>query len=156
DSLLLTPLCCDDIHDVTPRVFALARCDTQDAMTIIKNESKVHYSRNKPVASKVSTTSSGSSSSTDARVDKLTDTISNLLETFNKKMTTPATVKAIEKTCVICGGAHPYYDCIATDSNISSACAATCTYNQGNTGFRPYVATNYHANQISPPCFPPV
>ncbi|GKA10678.1 hypothetical protein Tco_0690111 [Tanacetum coccineum] len=27
DSLLLTPLCCDDIHDVTPRVFALARCD---------------------------------------------------------------------------------------------------------------------------------
>ncbi|GKD72291.1 hypothetical protein Tco_1330573, partial [Tanacetum coccineum] len=27
DSLLLTPLCCDDIHDVTPRVFALAGCD---------------------------------------------------------------------------------------------------------------------------------
>ncbi|GJS67169.1 putative reverse transcriptase domain-containing protein [Tanacetum coccineum] len=27
DSLLLTPLCCDDIHEVTPRVFALARCD---------------------------------------------------------------------------------------------------------------------------------
>ncbi|GJR88070.1 reverse transcriptase domain-containing protein [Tanacetum coccineum] len=26
-SLLLTPLCCDDIHDVTPRVFALAGCD---------------------------------------------------------------------------------------------------------------------------------
>ncbi|GJZ52059.1 putative reverse transcriptase domain-containing protein [Tanacetum coccineum] len=29
DSLLLTPLCCDDIHDVTPRVSALARCDKQ-------------------------------------------------------------------------------------------------------------------------------
>nr|GEV82697.1 hypothetical protein [Tanacetum cinerariifolium] len=27
DSLLLTLLCCDDIHDVTPRVSALARCD---------------------------------------------------------------------------------------------------------------------------------
>ncbi|GJU06924.1 hypothetical protein Tco_1123354 [Tanacetum coccineum] len=27
DSLLLTPLCCDDIHEVTPRVSALARCD---------------------------------------------------------------------------------------------------------------------------------
>ncbi|GJS43281.1 ribonuclease H-like domain-containing protein [Tanacetum coccineum] len=26
-SLLLTPLCCDDIHDVTPRVSALAGCD---------------------------------------------------------------------------------------------------------------------------------
>ncbi|GJY25978.1 hypothetical protein Tco_0400704 [Tanacetum coccineum] len=27
DSLLLTPLCCDDIRDVTPRVSALAGCD---------------------------------------------------------------------------------------------------------------------------------
>ncbi|GJS09619.1 hypothetical protein Tco_0366415, partial [Tanacetum coccineum] len=27
DSILLTPLCCDDIHDVTPRVSALAGCD---------------------------------------------------------------------------------------------------------------------------------
>nr|GEW49355.1 hypothetical protein [Tanacetum cinerariifolium] len=27
DSLLLTPLCCDDINDVTPRVSALAGCD---------------------------------------------------------------------------------------------------------------------------------
>nr|GEV63398.1 reverse transcriptase domain-containing protein [Tanacetum cinerariifolium] len=104
----------------------------------------------------VSTTSSGSSSSTDARIDKLRDTISNLVETFNKKMTTPATVKMVEKTCVICGGAHPYYDCIATDSNISSACTATGTYNQGNTGFRPQVETNYRANQINPPGFPPV
>nr|GEW63846.1 reverse transcriptase domain-containing protein [Tanacetum cinerariifolium] len=65
-------------------------------------------------------TEGGNSSSTDARIDKLTDTISNLVETFNMKMTTPATVKAVEETCVICGGAHPYYDCIATDSNIGS------------------------------------
>nr|GEV32021.1 reverse transcriptase domain-containing protein [Tanacetum cinerariifolium] len=93
----------------------------------------------------------GNSSSTDARIDKLTDTISNLVETFNKKMTTPATVKAVEETCVICGGAHPYYDCIATDSNILSVCSTTGTYNQGNTGFCPQVATNYRANQISPP-----
>nr|GEV75733.1 reverse transcriptase domain-containing protein [Tanacetum cinerariifolium] len=70
-------------------------------------------------------------------------------------MTNPATVKAVEETCVICGGAHPYYDCIATDSNILSACATTGTYNQGNTRFRPQVATNYRANQISPPIFPP-
>ncbi|GKB66811.1 hypothetical protein Tco_0928223 [Tanacetum coccineum] len=27
DSLLLTPLCCDDIYDVTPRVSALAECN---------------------------------------------------------------------------------------------------------------------------------
>nr|GEV97767.1 reverse transcriptase domain-containing protein [Tanacetum cinerariifolium] len=97
----------------------------RDALTIIENKSKVRYSRNKPFAFKVSTTSSGSSSSMDARIDKLTDTISNLVESFNKKMTTPVMVKAVEETCVVCGGAHPYYDCIATDSNISSACAAT-------------------------------
>nr|GEU72681.1 reverse transcriptase domain-containing protein [Tanacetum cinerariifolium] len=123
----------------------------QDALIIIENKSKVRYLGNKPVVFKVSTTSSGNSSCTDARIDKLTDTISNLVETFNKKRTTLATVKAVEETCVICGGAHPYFDCIATDSNILSVCATTCTYNQGSTGFRPQVATNYHA---SPPGFP--
>nr|GEX40635.1 reverse transcriptase domain-containing protein [Tanacetum cinerariifolium] len=30
---------------------------------------------------------------------------------------------SVEKTCVICGGAHAYYDCIATDSNQPSVCA---------------------------------
>nr|GEV09144.1 reverse transcriptase domain-containing protein [Tanacetum cinerariifolium] len=55
---------------------------------------------NKPVAFKVSTTSSGISSSMNARIDKLTVTISNLVETFNKQMTTPATVKVVEETCV--------------------------------------------------------
>nr|GEW79116.1 reverse transcriptase domain-containing protein [Tanacetum cinerariifolium] len=82
------------------------------------------------------------------RIDKLTDTILNLVETFNKQMTTPATVKAIEETCVICGGAHPYYDCIATDSNTSSACVATGTYNQGGP-------QNRARNQMGPPGFPP-
>nr|GEX29445.1 reverse transcriptase domain-containing protein [Tanacetum cinerariifolium] len=81
----------------------------------------------------VSITSSGNSSSTDARIDKLMDTISNLVETFNKKMTTPTTVKAVKETCVICGGAYPYYDCIATDSNISSACATTDQVLTGTT-----------------------
>nr|GEU91651.1 hypothetical protein [Tanacetum cinerariifolium] len=131
----------------------LLRKTTRDALTIIKNKSKVRYSRNKPVAFKVSTTSSGNSSSTDARIDKLTDTILNLVETFNKKMTISATVKAIEETCIICGGAHPYYDCVATDSYILSVCVTTSTYNQGNTGFRPQVTTNYRANQNTPPGF---
>nr|GEU34602.1 reverse transcriptase domain-containing protein [Tanacetum cinerariifolium] len=134
----------------------LLRKTPRDALTIIENKSKVRDSRNKLVAFKVSITASGSSSSTDARIDKLTDTISNLVETFNKKMTTPATVKAVEETFVICGGAHLYYDCIAIDSNILSAYTTTGTYNQGNTGFRPQVSTNYLTNQISPPGFPRV
>nr|GEW82985.1 reverse transcriptase domain-containing protein [Tanacetum cinerariifolium] len=103
----------------------LLRKTPLNALTIIENKLKFRYSRNKSVAFKVSTTYSGNSSSTNARIDKLTDTISNLVETFNKKMTTPATVKVVEETCVICGGAHPYYDCIATDSNILNACATT-------------------------------
>nr|GEX42523.1 reverse transcriptase domain-containing protein [Tanacetum cinerariifolium] len=62
-------------------------------------------------------------------------------------MTTLATVKAVEETCVICSGAHPYYECIATDSNTSSDCAATGTYNQGGP-------QNYASNQIGPLGFP--
>ncbi|GJY86153.1 ribonuclease H-like domain-containing protein [Tanacetum coccineum] len=34
DSLLLTSLCCDDIHDVTPRVSALAGCDGKGAFQL--------------------------------------------------------------------------------------------------------------------------
>nr|GEW73150.1 reverse transcriptase domain-containing protein [Tanacetum cinerariifolium] len=64
-------------------------------------------------------------------------------------MTTPTTMKAVEETCVICGDLHPYYDCIATDSNTSSACAATETYNQGGP-------QNCASNQMRPPRFPPV
>nr|GEU89882.1 reverse transcriptase domain-containing protein [Tanacetum cinerariifolium] len=66
-----------------------------------------------------------SSSKTDDRIDKLADQISNLVEIVNKQVITPATAKVVEKTCVICGGAHAYYDCIATDSNQPSICAAT-------------------------------
>nr|GEU30484.1 reverse transcriptase domain-containing protein [Tanacetum cinerariifolium] len=54
--------------------------------------------------------------------------ISNLVEIVNKQVVAPA--KAVEKTCVTCGGAHAYYECIATDSNPSSVCAATGSYNQ--------------------------
>nr|GEY75773.1 DNA-directed DNA polymerase [Tanacetum cinerariifolium] len=103
----------------------LLRKTPQDELIIIENKSKVCYSRKKLVSFKVSTTSSGNSSSTDAWIDRVTDTISTLVETFNKKMTTISTMKVVEETCVICGGAHSYYDCIATDSNISIVCATT-------------------------------
>nr|GEZ33567.1 reverse transcriptase domain-containing protein [Tanacetum cinerariifolium] len=81
--------------------------------------------------SRVNMNSTESSSKTDDRIDKLTDKISNLVEIVNKQVITPVTVKAVEKSFVICGGAHAYYDCIATDSNQSSVCAAT-----GNQGYR--------------------
>nr|GEV30182.1 reverse transcriptase domain-containing protein [Tanacetum cinerariifolium] len=98
---------------------------TREALKIIENKSKVLYSRCKSNVSRVNTNSRESSSKTDDRIDKLADQISNLIEIVNKQVITPATVKAVEKSCVICSGAHAYYDCIATDSNQSSFCAAT-------------------------------
>nr|GFB37667.1 reverse transcriptase domain-containing protein [Tanacetum cinerariifolium] len=65
----------------------------------------------------VNMNSGDSTSKTDDRIDKLADQISNLVEIVNKQVITPATAKAVEKTCVICRGAHAYYDCIATDSS---------------------------------------
>nr|GEW49701.1 reverse transcriptase domain-containing protein [Tanacetum cinerariifolium] len=94
------------------------------------------YSRSKSNVSRVNTNSRDSSSKTDERIDKLADQISNLVEIVNKQVITPTTAKAVEKTCVICGGAHSYYDCIATDINQPSVCAATDTYNQNNQGYR--------------------
>ncbi|GJY68651.1 hypothetical protein Tco_0471633 [Tanacetum coccineum] len=50
DSLLLTPLCCDDIHDVTPRVSALAGCDIRDSKEnpcLLISSAKINRSRNK-------------------------------------------------------------------------------------------------------------
>nr|GEW45922.1 reverse transcriptase domain-containing protein [Tanacetum cinerariifolium] len=56
---------------------------------------------------------------TDDRIDKLADQISNLVEIVNKQVITLASAKAVEKTFVTCGGAHAYYDCIATDTSTS-------------------------------------
>nr|GEY19273.1 reverse transcriptase domain-containing protein [Tanacetum cinerariifolium] len=41
-----------------------------------------------------------------------------------------ALAKAVEKVYVTCGGADAYYECIVTDSNPCSICAATGSYNQ--------------------------
>nr|GEU65909.1 hypothetical protein [Tanacetum cinerariifolium] len=84
---------------------------------------------------------------TDDRIDKLTDQISNLVEIVNKQVIAPA--KAVEKTCVTCGGAHAYYDFIATDGNQPSVCAATGSYNQVSP-------PNRASHQIPPPGFAPV
>nr|GEW17867.1 hypothetical protein [Tanacetum cinerariifolium] len=84
-----------------------------------------------------------SSSKTDDRIDKLADQILNLAEIVNKQVITPATAKAVEKTCVIYGGAHAYYDCIATDSNQPSVCAATDVTTRSGLAYEgPSIPTN--------------
>nr|GFA15529.1 reverse transcriptase domain-containing protein [Tanacetum cinerariifolium] len=66
-----------------------------------------------------------------------------------------ASVKAVEEICVTCGGAHPYYQCLAAGGNTfpehrdniqGYVSAATVNYNQGNSGYRPPSM----ANQILP------
>ncbi|GKA04392.1 reverse transcriptase domain-containing protein [Tanacetum coccineum] len=122
---------------------------TREALNIIENKSKVHYSRNKSNVSRMNTTSRESSSKTDERIDKLADQISTLVEIVSKKVVTPAPVKAVEEICVTCNGPHAWYNCPNTDNNQSSVCAATGTYNQVNP-------PNRVSNQMAPPGFAPV
>nr|GEU38176.1 hypothetical protein [Tanacetum cinerariifolium] len=122
---------------------------TRESLHIIENKSKVRYSRNKPNVSRINMTSKENASKTDDRIDKLADQISTLVDIFSKKVVTPATVKAVEGSCVTCGGNYAYYNCDATNRNQSSVCAATGTYNQ-------VAPQNCASNFMAPPGFAPV
>ncbi|GJR09469.1 reverse transcriptase domain-containing protein [Tanacetum coccineum] len=129
-----------------------------DCSSIIESKSKVRHSRSKAIIAKVSTSTSTSGVSPD--VAELKDMVRALL--LDKQISpvpAPAPVKAIEQSCVTCGGAHSYRNCPATDSSnyrdniqeyVSQAAAAN--FNQGNSGYRPPPM----ANQIRPPGFPPM
>ncbi|GKB10295.1 reverse transcriptase domain-containing protein [Tanacetum coccineum] len=76
-----------------------------------------------------------------------------------QKAQAPVPVKAVEQSCVTCGGAHSYRNCPATDGNVYRdniqeyvSQAAAANFNQGNTNSRPPMV----ANQIRPPGFPPI
>nr|GEV28190.1 reverse transcriptase domain-containing protein [Tanacetum cinerariifolium] len=121
---------------------------TREALQIIENNSKVCYSRNKLNVSSMNTTSRENASKTDDRIDKLADQILTLVDIFAKNGVTPTPVKAVEESCVTCGGTHFYYNCPNTDSNQPSVCVATGTYN--------LVAPQNHAsNYMAPPGFAP-
>ncbi|GKB62779.1 reverse transcriptase domain-containing protein, partial [Tanacetum coccineum] len=138
---------------------------TQDVLTIIENKSKVRNSRNKSIVSQVKS-SDGNSSSSD--IAKLTHAVNQQTSAVTTAMTAilkqfqatppPASVKAVEEVCVTCGGAHPYYQCLAADGNTfpeyrdniqGYVAAATGNYNQGNAGYRPPGVVN----QTRPPGF---
>nr|GEW26170.1 reverse transcriptase domain-containing protein [Tanacetum cinerariifolium] len=122
---------------------------TREALNIIENKSKVRYSRYKPNVSRMNMNSRENASKTDDRIDKLADQISTLVDIFAKKVITPATVKAVEESCVTCGGPHVYYNCVAFNSNQSSVCVATSTYNQ-------VAPQNRASNPMAPLGFAPV
>ncbi|GJV15419.1 reverse transcriptase domain-containing protein [Tanacetum coccineum] len=109
----------------------------RDCLRIIESKSKVRNSRNKPVVAKVSTSNSTPGISPD--VAELKDMVKALLLDKKNQSQAPATVKAVEESCVTCGGAHSYHNCPATDGNIYceniQECASQATavnYNQGN------------------------
>ncbi|GJX34884.1 reverse transcriptase domain-containing protein [Tanacetum coccineum] len=129
-----------------------------DCSSIIESKSKVRHSRSKAIIAKVSTSASTSGVSPD--VAELKDMVRALL--LDKQISpvpAPAPIKAVEHSCVTCGGAHSYRNCPTTNGNnyrdniqeyVSQAAAAN--FNQGNSGYRPPPM----ANQIRPPGFPPM
>nr|GFA25878.1 hypothetical protein [Tanacetum cinerariifolium] len=109
------------------------------------------------VVAKVSMNTSTSGISPD--VVELKDMVKALLLDKKSQIQAPATVKAVEESCVTCGGAHSYRNCPATNGNIYCdniqefvSQAFAVNYNQGNTSYRPPMMSN----QIRPPGFPPV
>ncbi|GKB72984.1 reverse transcriptase domain-containing protein [Tanacetum coccineum] len=116
---------------------------TRDVLTIIENKSKVRNSRNKSIVSQVKSSDVNSSSSSE--IAKLTHAVNQQTSAVTTAMTAilkqfqatppPASVKAVEEICVTCGGAHPYYQCLAADGN---------TFLEANT--LQIKHTNYHHN----------
>ncbi|GKF96820.1 hypothetical protein Tco_0292641 [Tanacetum coccineum] len=128
----------------------------QDCLKIIESKSKVRNSCNKPVIAKVSSSTSTSGISPD--VAELKDMVKALLLDKKNQSQPPAPVKAVEESCVTCGGTHSYRNCPATHGNVDRdniqeyvSQAAATNFNQGNTNYRPPIT-----NQIRPPGFPPI
>nr|GEY31630.1 hypothetical protein [Tanacetum cinerariifolium] len=96
---------------------------TQDVLTIIEDKSKVRNFQSKSIASQVKACDTNSSS----EIAKLTHAVNEQTSAMTTAMTamlrqfqaTPpsAPVKAVKETCVTCGGAHPYHQCLAADGN---------------------------------------
>ncbi|GJS17756.1 reverse transcriptase domain-containing protein [Tanacetum coccineum] len=133
----------------------------RECLKIIESKSKVRQSRSKAVIAKVGTSSSTPAVSSAAAVSK--DLVRVMVLVKEKQAPAPAQapapVKAIEPSCVTCGGAHSYQNCPATNSNIYHdniqeyvSQAAAANFNQANSGYRPPMVSN----QIRPPGFPPI
>nr|GEV14738.1 reverse transcriptase domain-containing protein [Tanacetum cinerariifolium] len=118
-----------------------------ECISIIESKSKVCYSCNKPVVTKVSMNTSTSDISSDVAEPK--DMVKALLLDKRCQNQAPATVKAVEESCRTCGGAHSYQNYPATDGNVYCDNiqefifqAFTVNYNQGKTSYRPLMMNN--------------
>ncbi|GKD87304.1 reverse transcriptase domain-containing protein [Tanacetum coccineum] len=114
----------------------------RDCLAIIESKSKVCYSGSKTIVAKVTP-------SVSPDVAELKEMVKALLLDKKNQSQAPATVKAVEESCVTCGGAHSYRNCPATDGNVYRdniqeyvSQAAAVNYNQGNTDSRPSMVAN--------------
>nr|GEW31818.1 reverse transcriptase domain-containing protein [Tanacetum cinerariifolium] len=104
------------ISRTTSRIFSraaggnLLNRTPRDALTIIKNKSKLRTSRNKSIVSKVSTTTSSPSPPQD--VTALTKIVKELV--LINKDTQQATVKAIEETCSLLSNKEKLFELAST------------------------------------------
>ncbi|GKG26151.1 hypothetical protein Tco_0399297, partial [Tanacetum coccineum] len=129
----------------------------RECLKIIESKSKVRQSRSKAAVTKVSTSSSTPTVSPD--VVELKDMVRTLI--LDKKNQTLAPVKAVEQSCVTCGGGHSYQNCPATDGNVYHdniqeyvSQAVTVNYNQGNASYRPQMVANLtsrFSSYVKPP-----
>nr|GFA41294.1 hypothetical protein [Tanacetum cinerariifolium] len=136
----------------------------QDALKIIENKSKVCNSQSKPITSPVNACDNHSSSelaklthAVNQQTSAVTTAMKAMLKQFQSNPP-PTQFKAVEEIYVTCGGAHPYYQCLAAGGNTfpeyrdniqGYVSAATGNYNQGNLGYLPQGV----ANQMRPPGF---
>nr|GEW52684.1 reverse transcriptase domain-containing protein [Tanacetum cinerariifolium] len=128
----------------------------RECLAIIESKSKVRYSCNKPVVAKVSTNTSTSGISPD--VAELKDMVKALLLDKKSQNQSLAPVKAVEESCVTCGGAHSYRNFPDTDGNVYHdniqefvSQASAVNSNQGNTSYRPPMINNFNQGPIYQP-----
>ncbi|GJW68746.1 gag-pol polyprotein [Tanacetum coccineum] len=121
--------------------------NTQEALTIIENKSKVQTSRNKPQVS-----SASGSSTQDAAITALTKQVEALVSSMNRP------INSIQNGCETCGGPHAYYECQAAGGySQEDVYATTGTYNAGGNSYQPQGNRNmlsYRSNNyLRPPGF---
>ncbi|GJR39927.1 reverse transcriptase domain-containing protein [Tanacetum coccineum] len=133
----------------------------RDCLRIIESKSKVRNSRNKPVVAKVSTSTSTPGISSE--VAELKDMVKALLLDKKNQSPAPTPVKAVEESCVTCGGAHSYQTCPATSGNVyrdniqeyvSQAAAANFNH-QGNhrSVIEPRFQIKFDLPVVQPPAY---
>nr|GEX64894.1 reverse transcriptase domain-containing protein [Tanacetum cinerariifolium] len=123
--------------------------NTQEALTIHENKSRVRILRNKPQASSASDSSFQNNAIN--TLSRQVDALSKQISSMNKP------VNAIQEGCKTCGGPHPYYECQAAGGYTQDVYATTGNYNTSGNAYQAQGNRNllsYHFNSfVRPPGF---